>query len=492
MSEAASAEADVLDTPEAGRKIVRGGSVRVVGFVFVTLLSVVGIALVTRYLGPEKFGQFQTVLALVTIIQTITDLGMTPLGIREFSQRKGRDRDDFMAVLLGLRLASTVVGVTLAVLVALALGYDEVMVIGTALLGASVVLGLLQGTLGIPLMTQLRIGTVTALDLGRQTALTAGYAALVVGGASLIGFFAISIPVQAAVVLATVVLVRGLISLRPSFDRRAWLALIKPSLVFALAVAVGQVYVYTALVITELVTSEFETGLFAASFRVYIIVAAVPGILVTTAFPLLSRAARDDRERLSYATQRLFEGTAILGGAALLLCVLGAAPIIAIVAGPAFDEAVPVLQIQGVALAMTFVIATWGFTLLAVHHHRPMIIANVIAMTVSATTVVVLAAAHGATGAALATVLGELVLAVGYAIALTSVDRAMRPGFGRVLRAVPALAIGLGAGLLLPAPAVVEAAVGLGVYGVALLAFRAVPDEILEHVPGPLGAAARR
>lgn len=483
---------DVLDTPEAGRKIVRGGSARVVGFVIVTLLSVLGIALVTRHLGPDEFGQFQTVLALVMIVQTITDLGMAPLGIREFSQRQGRDRDEFMAVLLGLRLASTVVGVSVAVLVALVLGYEPVMVAGTALLGCSVVLGLIQGTLGIPLMTQLRIGTVTTLDLLRQAALTGGYALLVLVGATLLAFYAVAIPVQLVVVVATALLVRGVISLRPSFDRQAWLALIKPSLAFALAVAVGQVYVYTALVLTQLVTSSYETGLFAASFRVYIIIAAVPGILVTTAFPLLSRAARDDRQRLSYASQRLFEGTAILGGAALLLCVLGAAPIIAIVAGSAFDGAVPVLQIQGVALAMTFVIATWGFSLLAVHHHRPMIVANVVAMTVSAVTVLILATSHGATGAAVATVLGELALATGYAVALTSVDRAMRPGFGRVLRVVPALALGLGVGVLLPAPAVVQTAMGLTVYGIALLLFRAVPDEVLEHVPGPLGAAARR
>jgi O-antigen/teichoic acid export membrane protein len=492
VSDPAHAGVDILDTPEAGRRIVRGGSLRVAGFVAVTLLSVVGIALVTRHLGPDEFGQFQTVLALVTLVQAITDLGMAPLGIREFSQRKGADRDDFMAVLLGLRLASTVVGVALAVALALALGYDEVMVAGTALLGTSVVLGLMQGTLGIPLMTQLRIGTVTALDLLRQTALTAGYAVLAVFGASLLGFFAISIPVQAALVLATVVLVRGVISLRPSFDLRAWMALIKPTVVFALAVAAGQVYIYTALVLTQIVTSAYETGLFAASFRVYIIVAAVPGILVTTAFPLLSRAARDNRERLSYATQRLFEGTAILGGAALLLCVLGAEPIIAVVAGPAFEEAVPVLQIQGVALAMSFVIATWGFTLLSVHRHGPMIVANLIAMAVSATTVLVLASAHGATGAAVATVLGELVLAVGYVVALASVDRAMRPDPARAIRAVPALALGLGAGLALPAPAVAQTAVGLIVYGVALLLFRAVPDEILEHVPGPLGALVRR
>lgn len=492
MTEPAPAGADVLDTPEAGRKIVRGGTVRVGGFAVGTGIAVLGVALVTRYLGPDDYGQFQTVLALVTIVQTITDLGMAPLGIREFSQRHGSERDRFMAVLLGLRLASTVAGVAIAVLLAIALGYDTTMVAGTALMGAGIVLGLLQGTLAIPLMTQLKIGTTTALDLLRQVGQTGLYALLVVAGAALLPFYGVTIPVQGALVIITAILVRGVISLRPSFDLQQWLALIRPTLVFALAVAVGQLYIYTALVLTELVTTAFQTGLFAASFRVYIIVAAVPGVLVTTAFPLLSRAARDDRDRLAYATQRLFEGTAILGGAALLLCVLGAKPIIAVVAGPKYADAVPVLQIQGVALALTFVIATWGFTLLAVHRHRAMIIANVIAMTVSATTVLILASAHGAKGAAVATVLGELTLAIGYVVALSRIHGAMRPQVGRVVRAIPPLALGLAAGLLVPVPAVIATALGLVVYGVALLPFRAVPDEVLEHVPGPLGAAVRR
>ncbi|MFA9271906.1 MAG: oligosaccharide flippase family protein [Baekduiaceae bacterium] len=491
MTGAAPDGADILDTPEAGRRLVLGGAVRVTGFVAGTGLAVLGAALVTRYLGPEEYGQFQTVLALVTIVQAITDLGMTALGMREYSQRHGEDRDRFLAALLGLRLVATAFGLAIAVGVAVLLGYDETMVLGAALMGVGLVFGILQGTLGIPLAAGLRIGTMTTLDLARQAALAATYAALVVAGSGVLAFYAATIPAQFAIFLITALLVRGVISLRPSFDVRAWIALIRPAVVFALAVAVGQLYVYTALILTELVTTPFETGLFAASFRVYIIVAAVPGVLVTTAFPLLSRAARGDPVRLAYATQRLFEGTALLGGAALIGCVLGAEAIIAVVAGSEYDGAIEVLQIQGVALALTFVIATWGFTLLAVHHHRSMIVANAVAMVVSTTTVLVLAAEYGAVGAAVATVLGELALAIGYVAALVQVDRQMRPEFDLVLRAMPALALGLAVGAVVPLPAVIATVVGLAVYAAALLLFRAVPDEVLEHVPGPLGARAR-
>jgi O-antigen/teichoic acid export membrane protein len=481
---AGAAPADVLDTPEAGRRVVRGGALRVGGFIGGLGASLIGAALVTRHLGPVNYGRYQTVVALVTIVQAVTDLGMSTLGLREYAQRSGEDRERFMRVLLGMRLALTTVGVGVAMLAAVVLGYDHEMVIGAGLMGFGLIFLTIAGTVGIPLSAELRMGAVTGLDVGRQVGLAALFVLLVVLGAGVPAFLAATIPVHFLMLVATLVLVGWAVPV-PMFDRRQWLALVRPTITFALATAVGSLYVYTALVLTSLVASQEQTGLFAASFRVYAIAAAIPGVLVTTAFPLLSRAARDDRARLRYATQRLFEGTALLGGGALIACVLGAGPIIAVVAGPKFAGAADVLRIQGTALALTFVISTWGFTLLAMHRHREMIRANGIALVVSATTVLVLASTHGAVGAAFGTLLGELTLSIGYVWGIAGGDPHMRPRTRRVRRLVPAVALGLAAGLL-PLPAVVTAALGVAIYGVAALLLGGVPQEIREHLPGQL------
>jgi O-antigen/teichoic acid export membrane protein len=477
---------DVLDTPEAGRLVVRGGALRVGGFVAGLGASLVGAALVTRHLGPEDYGRYQTVVALVTIVQAVTDLGMATLGQREYAQRTGADRERFIRMLLGMRLALTSAGILLAMAVSWALGYDSQMILGAGLLGVGLLFAVLYSTLSIPLSNDLRMGAVTGLDVARQVGVAALFVVLVALGSGVVGFLAATIPVHLALVFAALVLVRGRVPLRPTFDRRAWLALVRPTVTFALATAVGSLYVYAALVLTSLVSTKYETGLFGASFRVYLIAASVPGVLVTTAFPLLSRAARDDRVRLRYATQRLFEGTAALGGAALITCVLGAAPIIAVVAGAKYDGAIPVLRIQGAALALTFVISTWGFTLLAMHRHREMIRANAVALVISAVTVLLLAHSHGAQGAAFGTLLGEAWLAFGYLWGIAGGDRSMRPRFVVVARVVPAIALGL-LPWFLPVPDAVSTILGLGIYGAALLLLGALPEEIREHLPGPLG-----
>src|SRR3712207_672957 len=95
--------------------VVRGGGVRIAGFGAGTLFSLAAAALLTRHLGVAGFGRYQVVISLVTVVGVITDLGMSNLGIREYSQRSGEERDRLMRALLGMRLTLTVVGIGAAV-----------------------------------------------------------------------------------------------------------------------------------------------------------------------------------------------------------------------------------------------------------------------------------------------------------------------------------------------------------------------------------------
>lgn len=478
-------EGDVLDTAEAGRRVMVGGVVRLVGYGVGLVASVIGAAALLRYMPEEQYGQFTTVLALVTGLQIVTDLGLTSLGVREYSQRTGADRERFMRVLLGMRLLTTLLLLLASSAVAFIAGYDEDMLLGTLLLGLAGGLSALTSTVGVPLAAEIRMGIVTGIDVARQVGTAVGYIVLAAVSAGIVAFFGVAIPVYLLVLLATVFFVRGTISLRPVIDPRAWRDLLAPTITFALASAAGSLYVYGAQVLTELVTDDFQTGLFGAAFRIYVIISAFPILLVTTAFPVLSRAARDDRVRLQYAAQRLVEGTALIGGAAIVGLVLGAAPILDVLADGKFLGAIPVLRIQGVALALTFVIATFGFTLMALHRHRAIIVCNLLALSVSATTVLILGSAHGAEGASIGVVLGELTLLSTYVVALRRGPEPMRFEVGRLVRLVPPLALAL-ACWFVPAPAVVQTLLALAVYAAGLIAMRALPEELVEVLPPPL------
>lgn len=477
------ADADVLDTAEAGGLILRGGLLRGAGFGAGVVLSLVGVIFVTRHLGPERYGRFQTILNLLTVVQSVTDVGMATLGVREFAQLRGIDRDRFMRILLGLRLALTGLGVLLAVAVAVAAGYSSSLVIGTMLGGFGLVLTVAQTTLAIPIGVQLRIGTVTAMDVARQALTAALFVGLALAGAGVLPFLAVVIPVQIVLLAWTIGIVRRTVSLRPSVDLEAWRKLLTASVSFALAIAVGTIYQYVAQVLTSFLASERETGLFSASFRTYIVVTAVPGVLVSTAFPLLARAARDDRTRLAYALRKLTDTMAIVGVAIALAMILGAHTIIEIIAGSTYLDATPVLRIHGLALLLAFAITTWGFGLLSLHRHRPMIIANAIAFVVTTVGVLLLTPSHGAVGTAWASVAGETALALGYLVALAGTAPELRPD-----SRVPLTALGVGAFVGVPffiagVPSLVAAALAPPIYLCIVTAMKLVPQELIDVIP---------
>jgi O-antigen/teichoic acid export membrane protein len=479
----AEATSDVLDTPAAGGMVLRGGVLRFGSYVLVVALSVISAAVLTRHLGPARFGVYTTVISLVNVIASITDAGMSNLGIREYSARAGEEREALMRDLLGLRVMLTMLGVLIATGFALAAGYDPALLAGTVLAALSVIVVVLQHTFSIPLASALRFGALSVLEVARQAITVVLIVALILVKAGLLPLLAVALVANLTVLAPTAALVRGQISMRLVLRPRRWAALLRLTVAFSLASAANTLYLYAAQIVTSLVAGSHQSGLFAASFRVFIVVATVPGLLVASALPLLARAARDDRTRLGYALQRTFEVSTILGVAALLGSVVGARFIIEVVGGPKYAGAAAALRIEGVALLASFVLAGWGFGLLSLHRHRALLTANICALIVSVVLTVVLAKTHGARGAALASACGEATLAILYLIGLVRADPKLRPrltlAFRTLLAAVPAAVVGLVPSL----PSVLAPLVSLSVFGCLVVLFRAIPGEVYELLP---------
>jgi O-antigen/teichoic acid export membrane protein len=474
---------DVLDSTEAGGRIIRGGALRFGAYLLMVALSVISAALLTRYLGVAEFGHYTTVISLVGLIAAVTDAGMSTIGQREFAVREGAERDALMRDLLGLRMLLTMIGVLLVIVFVVAAGYREALFIGAVLASLGTIALVVQHTHTIPISAELRLGTLSALELARQVLTVAAIVLLVLLGAGVAPLLAIALGVNLLLIAPTAALARHQISLRIGLRPRHWLTLLQLTVSFSLATAVGTIYVYTAQIFTSLVSSEYQSGLFAASFRVFVVVAAVPGVLVGGALPLLARAARDDRERLAYALQRISEVSLILGVAASLSMLAGAQFIVHVIAGEEYAAAAGVLQIQGLALIASFMLAGWSFALLSLRRYKGVLLANLAAFVVSCSLTIVLAGSHGAKGAAIATVCGESVLALASLLALARGHPELRPKLGIVLKVALATAPAVVLALLAGVPSLVRAVLALAVYGLGIAITRAVPEEMLELLP---------
>ena len=382
--------------------------------------------------------------------------------------------------LLGMRLAFVTTGIALATGFAAIADYTETMVVGTVIAGVGMTLFVTQQSLAIPLHVRLRFGLVAGLVLLGQLGVAVVAALLAVAGAGLLAFFAMNIPILAAVLALTVFIGGSEMRALPAFDEAEWRRLLRSILPYSAAVVLSVLYFRIAQVMVSLLSSAEETGYFGVSFRVLETLTTIPPLLVSTALPILARAARDDVERFAYAGRRLVEAMLIAGIGLALILFLGAEFCIDVVAGPGFEQSVDVLQILAFAIIGTFVIAARGYALLSINRMRAILVSNAVALGVVAAAGVPLIAAHGAVGAAITLLCAELTLAACYEISLTRHRRELRPELGFVGRVGCAALIATIPVTLLGLSSLAAAALGAALYLTLLIALRVFPAELMQ------------
>jgi O-antigen/teichoic acid export membrane protein len=467
---------DLLSSPEAGGRVVRGSLLRGIGFGIGVLLAAGTSALLLRHLGVHDFGRYGAVAALLGIVGAVGDAGLTAIGARELSLVHGPEQARMMRNLVTLRLLITPIGILGAVVFA-AIVYPSTMVWGTLLGGLGVLLVNTQATMMMPLSVELRLGRVAAFEVAKTALTFVVVLVLVVLGASLVPLLGAQIPVGAIVLAATPFVVpirRGLV---PGFDRRVALPLLREALPLAIALTMNVVYFRVLMIMVSLIASSRETGYFATSFQVFAVIFSLPLLVLSSALPLLSVAGRDDAERLRFGLQRMTE-VSLVAAVVFVLGIDAAAPwAIPLLGGTSYKGAVPVLQIQAFALIPVFVGQVWQLGLLSLRRQSALTYANAGALLLVVALGAVLIPVWAAKGAAVAAVLAEsgLALLVYLFLRRASTSVAPRPGLTPRIAAaaVPAFAV-----LLLPLSWEVELVASVGVFLGAATVLRAIPHEL--------------
>jgi O-antigen/teichoic acid export membrane protein len=137
---------------------------------------------------------------------------------------------------------------------------------------------------------------------------------------------------------------------------------------------------------------------------------------------------------------------------------------------------------MGVGIPFTFCIATWSFALLSLRAHRSLLLANGGAFLLAGILTIIFVPRGGAQGAAYITLTLEVLLATVYAIALTRNRRELRVQLLVVAKVVLGALLALAAGLLLGLAPVLATFAAALIYGLIILATKALPPEISEAI----------
>jgi O-antigen/teichoic acid export membrane protein len=362
-----------------------------------------------RTLGDVEFGKFSFALALGTIFETLMDFGLHQVTIRAVA----RDRTQATELLhhtLGIKLIWG--GVALVALMAAAtiLRPEWDVRIACYLLGGSLVLRSYMLTIRGVLQGLERFGwdsVVVAAD--RAILLTFGAIALV-SGTGLRGL-AIAFVLARATALALAAWLTqaqlGGVGLR--FDRAIWRRLQTTALPLGFFLVVLNLYSYVDGVMLGVMRGNVETGLYAAAYRTYEGMSYLPSIIASVLTPRLSELFVSNRAAHRSVALRGLAGSVglalLVGGAAYVL----ATPLLTLLFSDQFAPAASPFRILCLGLPLVFAIWVLHAITISVNRETLLVKTAIVGLAVNVSLNLYVIPRMGAEGAALATVVGELV-----------------------------------------------------------------------------------
>jgi O-antigen/teichoic acid export membrane protein len=464
--------------------VVHGGLQRAIGFGAVNLITAAAAVLLLRHLGVASFGRYGTVMALLTIVQGVSDAGLGMTGARELSMQPSvEDRRELLAHLIGLRVVLSAAGILVAIVFSVAAGYTATMVQGTALAGAGIFVLSVQGALLLPLTVGLQNVKLAANDVLRQVVLAGCFVALSLAGASLLPFFGAQLVAALVVLIITPFMLPREHLVRPRWVASELRTLGVKTLPLAVAGTLTVVYFRLLVILMSVLEpSALQIGYYVTSERVIEIFLGLPIMLVGVVLPVLSVSSRDDTGRLQYVNFRMTQTMALLGVLFALILATGAQPIMLALGGKQYLGAATALRIQGLALITVFISAAWNTTLIGMGRTRALAICSLIAVVAVAVFGGAFIPMWQAKGAAIAAVAADVVFCGSIYVFIRRGGAAGAFTAGPFVRIALCAVPGVLVAVVGPLPAAINCVIAASAYVLLAGLLAALPPELSDWI----------
>jgi PST family polysaccharide transporter len=301
---------------------------------------------IARHLGPADYGILMSTLAFVLLFGPLANLGLEAIAVREIARRPA-DAAAILGTAFVLRLGAGLAGAAAAWLAGAALGLaDSAPPLVLAVLSATLLFQCVdvvdcwfQANLRSRLTVSARL-TAFGLAVALRVGLLFGEQPLEAFALAVLAEYALAACGLAAAYFGNAGAGRW------HFDRALAATLARDSWPLMLSASAAMLYSRFDQVLLRALSGPQAAGALAAilpfSEGWYILATA----LSTSLTPLMSRLYEQSPERFYARLQQLFRGAVLAGIAVAAATSLGAAPLVALVLGPAYEASGPVLAVH--------------------------------------------------------------------------------------------------------------------------------------------------
>jgi O-antigen/teichoic acid export membrane protein len=479
-----------LDDGRARHPVI-GAVLLATQFLGLNVLGLFSTAYLIRWLGALQYGEWATAAALAAAHVILTSAGLRPMFVRRVA-RQPEHAEELLAEQLGLRVVLGALAAASAMTICLLLRYPPVVIACMAVGCIWIILSAISSTLGDLLQALEKFGSYSVTGLVSGLAVTAASVVVVYQGYG-------PIMLSVAYLIAPAINVSLYWRIASKYVRvsirwdsnRAGALLREARLVGVSQIAAAARERAEQLLVPTLAGLE-AFGIFSAGTMVADRLGNVPDAICTAFYPRISRAAHDAS---GGSLQRTVANMLTIAVAASVpVAIVGsylAQPISDILLPGSSSTCRIVIQITVWAVPVVAMSLGMSFSLQAAGHHETVAGLGLRATGIGAVLSVGLIAALGITGASWSLLARPAILVVVLLPSFRRIFPAVLPRlpFGRIVLSSCTLAIvclltnGHRIG-----PALAFAALGVGTYGLALLASRVVPIPALVRLLTPVAA----
>lgn len=355
------------------RQVAHNMIYQVGGKIISTILGLLALAMMTRYLGQDGYGGYTTIVSFLQFFGILVDFGLTLTTVQMISEPNS-DADKITSNIFTLRFFSALIFLGLAPLVVLFFPYSATLKTGVAITTFSFLfIALNQVLIGL-FQKNLRMEKVAIAENIGRVVLVAGIATVIFLKAGLLAILLAVILGSFANFLINFIFSLKYVRIKFVFDWPIWKEIYRRSWPIGLSIAFNLVYLKADVIILSLFQSQAAVGLYGASYRVLDVLTTLPMMFAGLVLPVLTAAwAEKNLERFERLVKKSFDFLMMVIVPIIFGTMLLGEKIMSAVAGEDFSLSGTILKILILAAGAIFVGTLFGHVIVAVKKQKQMI-----------------------------------------------------------------------------------------------------------------------
>mgnify|MGYP002397793733 CR=1 FL=1 len=393
-------------------KIAHNTIIQIISKIIATVLGLLTIAIMTRYLGKSGFGDYTTIITYLTFFATIADLGLTLVTVQLISKANA-DEEKIIGNLFAFRLVTAVLFLGSSILITIFLPYSNAIKIGIAVTSFSFLFGAFNQILVGVFQKNLQMDRVALAEVVSRTFLFVAVFLVYYLDYGLLGVLIVSVLANLVSFLFHFFFSQRFVKTTLLFEFGYWKQIVKQSWPIAVTIFFNLIYLRTDTLILSLIKSSEEVGIYGASYKVIDVLVTVPFMFAGIILPVITRAWSEKNNQFFYKVlQRSFDVMIIFSIPMLAGAFFLADPIINLIAGPEFAESASVLRILMIASSVIFVGTMFSHAVIAIDKQKNIIWSYIFVAITALSAYLIFIPKFSYFGAAWVTVYSEVTIAL--------------------------------------------------------------------------------